>query len=83
MSRLTSKAKHDDLSQARLMLDVLEERDVRICALLHAIIGGIAPGTYEHALYGLALQIAEDETPWLQLREALGMPKAEERGGKA
>lgn len=83
MTRPASNSKLIDLDQVGLWLDVLEERDIRISALLNAIRSRIPADTYEHALYGLALEISEDETLWTKLREELGIPKSETHGGQA
>lgn len=83
MSQAAINTAHFDVDQVRWMLDVLEERDLRICALLHAIRDCIPAETYDCALHGLALQTAEDQTAWCRLREALGLPATDSHGGKA
>ncbi len=72
-----------DMGMAQWIVDVLQQRDARIYSLLNAIGDIIPPETHEHTLYLLAFEIAEDESGWVKLREALGFPTARTKGGSA
>lgn len=69
-----------DMDQVRWIVDVLEERDVRICALLSSFGDRIPADTYDYAIYRLALETAEDDTTWHKLRDALGLAQAKAAG---
>lgn len=71
-----------EMAEVLWMIEILEERDARICALLNAIGNIIPPDTYEHTLYLLAFEMSEDESNWARLRETLGFSKAG-KGGAA
>ncbi|WPQ33678.1 hypothetical protein [Achromobacter xylosoxidans] len=83
MTRAASNTTPVDMGMAQWIVDVLQQRDARIYALLNAIGDIIPPETHEHVLYRLAFEMAEDETNWTQLREALGLPAYAATGGAA
>jgi len=83
MTRAVSNTTPVDMGMAQWILDVLQQRDARIYSLLNAIGDIIPPETHEHVLYRLAFEMAEDETNWAKLREALGFPRAGAMGGAA
>lgn len=83
MTRAASNTTPVDMGMAQWIVDVLQQRDARIYSLLNAIGDVIPPETHEHVLYRLAFEMAEDETNWAQLREALGLPAYAASGGAA
>lgn len=66
-----------DMAEVRWAIEVLEQRDARIHALLSVIGDSIDEDTIDHTLYRLAFETAEDNTPWQRLRKVLGMPQSE------
>ncbi|WP_241076046.1 hypothetical protein [Achromobacter insuavis] len=83
MTQAAPKTTPIDMGMAQWIVDVLQQRDARIYSLLNAIGDIIPPETHEHVLYRLAFEMAEDETNWAQLREALGLPAYAATGGAA
>ncbi|WP_238897941.1 hypothetical protein [Achromobacter xylosoxidans] len=83
MTQAAPKTSPIDMEMAHWIIEVLQQRDARIYALLNAIGDVIPPETHEHVLYRLAFEIAEDESYWHKLREALGLAKAGATGGAA
>ena len=64
-----------DMAEVRWAIEVLEQRDARIHALLSVIGDSIDEDTID-PLYRLAFETAEDNTPWQRLRKVLGMPQS-------
>lgn len=83
MTQAAPKTAPIDMGMAQWIVDVLQQRDARIYALLNAIGDIIPPETHEHVLYRLAFEITEDETGWNKLRDALGLPAYNATGGAA
>lgn len=83
MTRAASNTAPIDMGMAQWIIEVLQQRDARIYALLNAIGDTIPPETHEHVLYRLAFEIAEDASCWIKLREALGLSIAGATGGAA